>query len=38
MDGLKVAGTQGHVAYPHLANNPIKGLVKILGPAIQLSA
>ena len=27
---LKVAGTQGHVAYPHLANNPIKGLVKIL--------
>jgi len=27
---LKVAGTQGHVAYPHLANNPIRGLVKIL--------
>ena len=22
---LKVAGTQGHVAYPHLANNPIRG-------------
>ena len=27
---LKVAGTQGHVAYPHLASNPIRGLVKIL--------
>jgi succinyl-diaminopimelate desuccinylase len=27
---LKVAGVQGHVAYPHLANNPVKGLVKIL--------
>jgi succinyl-diaminopimelate desuccinylase len=27
---LKVAGTQGHVAYPQLANNPIKGLVQIL--------
>ena len=34
---LKVAGTQGHVAYPHLANNPIKGLVKNPGAAIQLS-
>ena len=27
---VKVTGTQGHVAYPHLANNPVKGLVKIL--------
>jgi succinyl-diaminopimelate desuccinylase len=27
---LKVAGTQGHVAYPHLAQNPVKGLVKVL--------
>jgi succinyl-diaminopimelate desuccinylase len=27
---LKVTGTQGHVAYPHLAGNPVKGLVKIL--------
>ena len=27
---LKVMGTQGHVAYPHLANNPVKGLVTIL--------
>ncbi|MCJ7526741.1 MAG: succinyl-diaminopimelate desuccinylase, partial [Methyloceanibacter sp.] len=28
---LKVTGTQGHVAYPHLASNPVKGLVSILG-------
>ena len=27
---LKVTGVQGHVAYPHLANNPVKGMVKIL--------
>jgi succinyl-diaminopimelate desuccinylase len=27
---LKVTGVQGHVAYPHFANNPVKGLVKIL--------
>ena len=27
---LKVTGAQGHVAYPHLASNPIKGLVTIL--------
>ena len=27
---IKVTGTQGHVAYPHLANNPVKGLVQIL--------
>jgi succinyl-diaminopimelate desuccinylase len=27
---LKVTGVQGHVAYPHLASNPIKGLIKIL--------
>ncbi len=27
---LKVTGVQGHVAYPHLASNPVKGLVKIL--------
>jgi succinyl-diaminopimelate desuccinylase len=25
-----VTGTQGHVAHPHLANNPVKGLLKIL--------
>jgi succinyl-diaminopimelate desuccinylase len=27
---ITVTGTQGHVAYPHLANNPVKGLVQIL--------
>ncbi len=27
---LKVTGVQGHVAYPHLASNPVKGLVRIL--------
>jgi succinyl-diaminopimelate desuccinylase len=27
---LKVTGVQGHVAYPHLASNPVKGLVKII--------
>lgn len=28
---IDVAGTQGHVAYPHLADNPIPALVRILG-------
>ncbi|WP_293883652.1 succinyl-diaminopimelate desuccinylase [Sphingomonas sp.] len=27
---IEVAGTQGHVAYPHLADNPIPVLVRIL--------
>jgi succinyl-diaminopimelate desuccinylase len=27
---LKVSGVQGHVAYPHLANNPVKGLIAVL--------
>lgn len=27
---IEVAGTQGHVAYPHLADNPITPLVRIL--------
>ena len=27
---ITVAGHQGHVAYPHLARNPIPGLVKVL--------
>ncbi len=27
---LEVAGTQGHVAYPHLADNPVPKLVRIL--------
>lgn len=29
---LSVSGTQGHVAYPHLANNPVPALVKMLVP------
>jgi succinyl-diaminopimelate desuccinylase len=28
---IEVRGTQGHVAYPHLANNPVKGLIAALG-------
>ncbi len=27
---IDVAGTQGHVAYPHLADNPIPALIRIL--------
>lgn len=27
---IKVTGVQGHVAYPHLAKNPLKGLVAVL--------
>ena len=27
---LKISGQQGHVAYPHLAANPIKGIVEVL--------
>ncbi|MBB4639881.1 succinyl-diaminopimelate desuccinylase [Rhizorhapis suberifaciens] len=27
---ISVKGTQGHVAYPHLANNPISPLIRIL--------
>tara|TARA_S200000501_G_C20508541_1_gene605817 strand:- start:77 stop:700 length:624 start_codon:yes stop_codon:yes gene_type:complete len=26
---LEISGTQGHVAYPHLSNNPINTMVKI---------
>lgn len=35
---ITVEGTQGHVAYPHLADNPIPRLVRILGAidAIEL--
>jgi succinyl-diaminopimelate desuccinylase len=28
---LIVAGTQGHVAYPELADNPVRGIVAIMG-------
>ena len=27
---LTVHGTQGHVAYPHLTDNPVRGMVKLL--------
>ena len=27
---LKVTGQQGHVAYPHLAANPVRGIVQVL--------
>lgn len=27
---VTVTGTQGHVAYPHLADNPVRGLVRLL--------
>ena len=27
---LKISGQQGHVAYPHLAANPVKGIVEVL--------
>lgn len=29
---LRVEGVQGHVAYPHLANNPVPALFAMLGP------
>ena len=29
---LQVTGTQGHVAYPHLANNPMPALMQMLAP------
>lgn len=29
---LTVTGTQGHVAYPHLANNPVPALLAMLAP------
>jgi succinyl-diaminopimelate desuccinylase len=29
---LTVHGTQGHVAYPHLAENPVHGLIRLLEP------
>ena len=28
---LTVAGTQGHVAYPELADNPVRGIVALIG-------
>ena len=31
---LVVDGKQGHIAYPHLAENPIRGMVKLVGGLI----
>ena len=28
---LVVTGTQGHVAYPELADNPVRGIVALMG-------
>jgi succinyl-diaminopimelate desuccinylase len=33
---LKILGTQGHVAYPHLAENPISSLIRILHKIDQI--
>jgi len=33
---LKVKGVQGHVGYPHLAENPINSLIKMLGPFVKI--
>jgi len=34
---ITVDGTQGHVAYPHLADNPIPRLVRILSAIVAIS-
>ena len=33
---LKVKGVQGHVGYPHLAENPINYLIKMLEPFVKI--
>jgi len=33
---IEVTGTQGHAAYPHLADNPIPGLIKLLSGLDQM--
>ena len=33
---LKVKGVQGHVGYPHLAENPINSLIKMLKPFVKI--
>ena len=33
---LKVKGIQGHVGYPHLAENPINSLIKMLEPFVKI--
>ncbi|SOE17987.1 succinyldiaminopimelate desuccinylase [Hoeflea halophila] len=32
---LRVDGVQGHVAYPHLADNPLRGMVKLVEPLLD---
>ena len=34
---IDIFGTQGHVAYPHLSNNPINTLVSICGELKNLN-
>ncbi len=34
---LKITGKQGHVAYPQLADNPVRGLVKLMGALMDRS-
>ncbi len=33
---IKVNGTQGHVAYQHLADNPVPGMLKLLGAVAEV--
>ncbi len=33
--GLTVHGTQGHAAYPHLADNPVHRLLRVLGRLLE---
>jgi len=35
--GIKVTGKQGHVGYPHQADNPITGLVRLLNRLVEIS-
>jgi succinyl-diaminopimelate desuccinylase len=32
---LRVDGVQGHVAYPHLADNPLRGMVSLVGALLD---
>jgi succinyl-diaminopimelate desuccinylase len=34
---LTITGKQGHVAYPQLADNPVRGLVKLMGALMERS-
>lgn len=34
--GIKVEGKQGHVGYPHQADNPVTGLVRLLNKLIEI--